>query len=220
MSPKGYPPYTILGNDNKNHGILLDVLRTAASKYNHVVRVVIYPEKRETILLEIGKIDVRAKAKEWVKDPQNYMFTDPIVEHSDFLIFLNETSLKFNKIEDLFGKKIGTILGYTYPFFTPYFHDARIHRNDTVNQKAMLRMVVAKRTDGAIVNKLVALWNIKQDQDWQGKFIFSDRTVGSVGYRLMFTNKKNWKPFVKRFNQELENMKKSGELGEIIYKYR
>ncbi len=36
----------------------------------------------------------------------------------------------------------------------------------------------------------------------------------------MFTNKKNWKPFVKRFNQELENMKKSGELGEIIYKYR
>ena len=189
MSPKGYPPYTIRGNDNKNHGILLDVLRTVASKYDYVVRVVIYPEKRETKLLEIGKIDARAKAKEWVKNPENYTFTDPIVEHSDFLIFLKETPLKFNKIEDLFGKKIGTILGYTYPFFTPYFDDSRIHRKDTVNQKAMLRMVVAKRTDGAIINKLVALWSIKQDQRWQGKFIFSERTVGSVGYRLMFTNK-------------------------------
>ena len=50
--------------------------------------------------------------------------------------------------------------------------------------------------------------------------LFFFTAVGSVDYRLVFKKSKTWKHFVDKFNDELAQMKKNGELDRILAKYK
>jgi len=78
-------------------------------------------------------------------------------------------------------------------------------------------MALNRRVDAAVVNEVVGLWLIKENF-WQGKLKIAPKAIDSVGYPIMFSRK--WKPFVKKFNQELRLMKKNGSLEKILAKYR
>ncbi len=219
IPPDGYPPYLI----DSNRGILMDVLKNIAGKKGYsVIVVTLYPEKREQKMHQNRRVDARANSKEWTENPDEFIFTDPIVEHEDVLIYLKGQPIKFGKIDDLSGKTIGTMLGYTYPFFEPYFSDPNllIGRHDVTSRESMLEMLMLKRLDCAIINKLVALWTIKQNKMYQGMFDFTGTSVGSVGYRLVFIKADKWRFFVDDFNDELAIMKQKGELDKIIGNYR
>ncbi len=84
----------------------------------------------------------------------------------------------------------------------------------------MLMKLLKNRYDVAIINKIVALWIIANEPEFQEKFGFSDKYIGNAGYRFMFTTKYNWKPFVEKMNQELIKMKSDGRLEKILTKYR
>lgn len=217
MSPTGYPPYMIY-NENKNpSGIMYDVLKKVASKYDYAVEVAGIPRRRVNEWLDSNKLDATPRAKEWVPNPDDYVFTEPIVVARDVIFSLIKSPVDFNNIEDLFGKRIGTHLGYKYPLLDQYFKDKKMFRDDANNEIAMLKMVLFKRTDAAIINELVGLWLIKEN-NWQGKFSISKKDCGSVDYRIMFNKK--WIPFVDKFNKELVKMKKDGTLNNIINRYK
>ena len=218
---KGWPPYLIREKDGRSGGFMFDVLQTVAAANGYEVAVKSYPEKRGAMMMNKGKVDVRAKAKEWVKNPEHYIWTNPVVESTDLLVFLKDNPTVFTRPEDLFGKRIGAGLGYGYPLLDSYFADKRITRSDTKSVSAMLMMLSKRRTDAAITNKLVALWVIRQNPKLQReKFEFSEKPVGKAGYRFMFTPEHNWKPFAELFNQELEKMRGDGRLEKIMKKYQ
>jgi polar amino acid transport system substrate-binding protein len=216
-SPKGYPPYMIKEAGKQSSGIMVEILQIIASKHGYVVKTKGVPRKRVDNQLKTGGLDATARAKEWVPNPENYEFTDVIVRASDVLFSLEKTPITFQKIEDLFGKRIGAHLGYKYPMLDIYFKDNRISRNDTANETAMLTMVLKERTDAAVINELVGKWLIRQ-KHWQGKFVVSEKEIGGFDYRIMFNKK--WRSFVQKFNQELTLMKQNGELERIISKYK
>jgi len=218
IGPNGFPPFMIKEEGKPPSGIMLEVLQKIASKYNYIVRAVEVPKKREVLQTESGEINANPIAKEWVPNPENYEFTDVIIEVRDVLFSSISHPLKYDEIEDLFGKIIGTHLGYKYPMLDFHFEDNIIQRSDNNSEKSMLAMVLMMRTDAAIVNEIVGKWLIKKKPDWHGKFNISKKDVGGFGYRIMFN--KSWKPFVTKFNQELSAMKKNGELERIISKYR
>jgi polar amino acid transport system substrate-binding protein len=216
-TPKGYPPYLIKEAGKQERGIMLEVLQIIATKLDYVVETKGIPTKRVEKLINIGDLDATAKAKEWVPNPEDYEFTNVIVRARDVLFSLKKTPIKFQAVEDLFDKDIGTHLGFSYPMLETYFKDKRIRRNDTANGAAMLKMVLKERTDAAVINELVAKWLIRQ-KHWQGKFVVSEKEIGGFDYRIMFNKK--WKSFVQKFNQELTLMKQNGELEKIISKYK
>lgn len=115
------------------------------------------------------------------------------------------------------GKVISSHLGYAYPTLDEDFKAKRIIRSDAKTELAMLKMVMKKRADAAVVNELVGLWIIKQNS-WQNKFKISAKDIDSVGYRIMFSRK--WAPFVKKFNKEFRRMKQNGSVKKIIAKYQ
>lgn len=220
FSTGGWPPYLI--SDQKGiSGFMYDILQIIALKSGYEVVIRNYPSKRSALMLDQGRVDVRAKAKEWVKNPEKYTWTDPVVQSEDQLVFLKEKPLIFNDIKDLFHKRIGTRLGYGYPLLNSFFDSKQIIRVDTVSESAILLMLMKKRTDAAIMNKYVALWTMKQHPQLAvKKFGFSKKNIGKAGYRFMFTNKHDWKPFAKLFNQELAKLKANGSLEKIISKYK
>jgi len=121
-----------------------------------------------------GDIDAYSKAKEWVKNPKAYLWTDPVVDSTDVLIFPKDRPINFETPDDLKGKQIGAIPGYRYPLLEPYFADGRIKRDDVKKDSLMLGKLLRGRDDAAIINKLVAFWVIRQNPEFKGQFGFSD----------------------------------------------
>jgi len=92
-------------------------------------------------MLEQGMIDAWPDAKEWSATPERFLWTDPMVESEDRLIFRENSPMAFNRIEDLFGKAIGTHLGYRYPRLERHFENGSIVREDTHGEAAMLKIL-------------------------------------------------------------------------------
>lgn len=84
----------------------------------------------------------------------------------------------------------------------------------------LLRKLLRKRDDAAILNRHVALFMIRQEPKFQGVFAFSETPIGEAGYRFMLTSKRNWGPFIEIFNEELAAMKTDGRLALILKKYQ
>ncbi len=219
IGAEGWAPYNIIERDGKISGIMPDVLRIIAAKYGIKVTITTFPSKRGALFLESGRVDARPKAKEWVKEPEKFIWTDPILNSVDVLIFLKDKKLDFKSLNDLIGKRIGTHFGYGYPTMEPFFASGKIERWDSHSQIHMLQMVAGGRTDAAIANKFVALWLIKKESRLQGRFDFSEKNIAEAGYRFMCTPKHYWQPFVDFFNKELIQMKEDGRLARIIEKY-
>lgn len=216
----GWPPYLIAKHIGSNKGIMLDVLSIIAKSEGYKVTILRLPSKRGSMMLDKGLIDVRAKAKKWVKDPDKYFWTDAIVNSTDLLIYKKALPLRFSKISDLYNRKIGAHRGYIYPILEKKFNNNSIIRVDANSIEKMLKMLINNRTDAAIVNKYVALYTIKKNQKYKNKFKFSKMKIGEEGYRFMFTSWYKWKPFIDKFNEELKKMKKDGRLKAIIEKYK
>ncbi len=220
MGTKGYPPYLVVNKYGGVDGIMMDVLREIASKFDFKVVVELLPSKRGDLYAEQGMIDVKARSEVWVQNPERFYWTDSVLRSIDSLIFFENNPLEFTAVEDLFGKNIGGILGYGYPMFEEHFKNNRINRIDTLSEREMINLVANERLDAAIINELVGLWIIGQDPELQKvKFRFSEKKVGDAPYQFMFTKEHNWQPFIEQFNKELKKMKLNGRLDEIIAKY-
>ncbi|MEH6345388.1 MAG: transporter substrate-binding domain-containing protein [Bermanella sp.] len=218
ITSKGLPPYMIKKVGQPDSGIMLDVLQLIADKHNYSVKPVGIPKKREISQLDLGKLDAVPLAMEWVPHPENYAFTDPVVKARDVLFSLKSSPVQLNDIKELFGKKLGTHLGYHYPTLEDYFNSNKIQRSDAGTEKEMLGMLIYERTQGAVLNELVGQWLIKNNPLWQHQFYISKQAINQVDYRIMFN--KRWHKFVELFNQELAIMKKDGQLKEIISRYQ
>ncbi len=215
-----WPPYLVKETDREIHGIMIDVMKEIAQKHGFSVKIAPLPEKRAIRGITGGDIDAYSKAKEWVDNPNAYLWTDPVLDSTDVLIFPKDRPVKFNAPDDLKGKQIGAILGYRYPLLEPYFADGRIKRDDVKKDLLMLRKLLKGRDDAAIINKLVAFWVIRQNPELKGQFAFSEKAVGKAGVCFMFTAKRNWGPFIETFNKELAAMKTDGRLDAIVQKYQ
>lgn len=214
----GYPPYIIKNENATETGIMIDVLRHIANKHDYKIVTKSIPKKRISQHIKLGTIDANATAKKWVVDPQNYAFTDVIIDMRDVLFSLKESSANYQVAKDLIGKKLSTHLGYRYPSLNDQIKNQQTARVDEYSELLMLKSVLSKRTDVAIANEVVGNWIINKHPKLQNKFEVSAKSFGSVGYRIMF--QKKWQGFVNEFNKELAVMKQNGELESIVQKYQ
>ena len=218
MSEQGVPPYFYQDEGKSPKGILFDVLTSITHQLGYQVATQKLPKNRIIFEMESSDLDASPMAKEWIKNPEKYEFTDIIIQAKDKVFYLKSNSIDFHSIENLYQKRIATFLGFTYPMLEPYFEKGKIIRVDVKTDWAMLKSIVLGRVDGGILKQRAGQWRIKQNPEWQGKFMMSDKHVGEFGYRIMFRPK--WKSFVSQFNKRLKIMKKNGELDKIISKYK
>lgn len=220
--PEGWPPFVIINPDNVQHstGIMVDVMREAGRNRGWQVTFNTFPEKRSRRMLEEGNIDAYPKAKEWVKKPGIYRWTDPVVISSDVLVFRADLFPPAGppKLRDL---SVGVVHGYVYPTLAPLFQSGVLKRYSATGTEQLLRMVQRGHIDVAVTNRFVAEWIIKNNDDLDSKFLrFTETPIDSAPYRFAFTKTWDTGPLVDQFNRELEKLKKSGRLEQIFNKYK
>lgn len=217
VSPNGYPPYLI--NENGKHsGIMWDVVTAIAERLGYEVIPEQIPRKRVDQMLREGYIDATTRAREWTDNPEQFAFTDPVVDIEEVLFVPKDSDLEFEVPEDLFSYTLVTHLGYVYPSLEPHFQAGDITRFDVSRDKDMFHYVLhGEDMDAAVADQLVGRW-ILRNENMQDEFRTTSAKLSHYGFRLML--RKDCEAFAQSFNRELDAMKHSGELEEILSNYR
>jgi polar amino acid transport system substrate-binding protein len=217
ISPNGYPPYLIV-DQNQPSGIMWDVVSEVAQRLGYEVIAEQIPRKRVDQMLLEGYIDGTPRAREWADDPEQFLFTDPVVDIEEVFFVPAQSGFSYESPEDLLSKTIVTHLGYRYPSLEPYFEEGRIRRFDVSRDKDMFTFVLhGNRFDAAVADRLVGKW-ILRNEGLREQFDITSESISTYGFRLML--RKDWQSFARKFNEELANMKKNGDLDAILANYR
>ena len=218
--PQGWPPFIIIAPDpQKNRGIMLDVLREAMKASGHDLTLALYPEKRSRLMLKEGGIDAYAKAKEWVDNPGLYLWTDPVLTITDTVVFRKSGRLPIPTSLD--GLHLGVVHGFVYPTLEPLFQQGTILRHTAMTTANLLLMVQRGHIDGAVTNRHVAEWIIKNNAELSAEaFAFGKTPIASAPYRFAFPKTEGNELFIAQFNRELAAMKQDGRLKTIMDKYK
>lgn len=217
VSPNGYPPYLIV-HQNQPSGIMWDVVSVVAQRLGYTVIAEQIPRKRVDQMLLEGYIDGTPRAREWADDPEQFLFTDPVVDIEEVFFVPAESGFSYQGPDDLIAKTIVTHLGYRYPLLEPYFKEGRIRRFDVSRDKDMFTFVLhGDRFDAAIADRLVGKW-ILRNEGLRQHFDITSESISTYGFRLML--RKDWQSFANQFNEELAKMKKNGDLDAILANYR
>lgn len=218
ISPKGYPPFTIVHDDGSVSGIVWDIFTLAAERLDRHVVAVQIPRKRVDDFLLEGRIDATARAIEWTEQPHRFAFTEPLLVVQEVFFKPADSQFRFSSLEALEGKTVLTHLGYEYPRLEPLFSSGKVERFDVRNELEMLHYLLkGEKFDLAVAVQQVGLWHIRQ-QGWKAELDYVTPPLSEQGYRLMF--RKDQQELVSRLNAELEKIEKSGELAEILDRYR
>ncbi|MCK7551910.1 substrate-binding periplasmic protein [Marinobacter goseongensis] len=95
VSPNGYPPYLIVKN-NQPAGIMWDVVTLIAERIGYDVVAEQVPRKRVDTMLQEGYIDSTPRAIEWTDNPEQFLFTDPVVAVEEVLFIPAGSDLHYD----------------------------------------------------------------------------------------------------------------------------
>jgi len=216
-----WPPYLINDPKYTGGGVLVEVLKVVAEPMGYTVKVRRYPNKRGWKLLEDGDIDVHVKAKEWVKNPDKYLWTAPFMVSEDILLYSANSTLEYTSPEALYGKTVAAMEGFVYPVLEAHFGPGKINRVNATSPFTMLDLLDHGRVDAALVNKSETQWLFRNRSDIKpDRFRMDKIPCDKAWYRYVFTKDSKWHPFINEFNKTLKAMKKDGRLKAIMDQYR
>ncbi len=217
ISPNGYPPYMIV-NQEAPSGIMWDVVSLISQRLGYKIVARKIPRKRVDQMLLDGYIDGTPRAIEWTHEPENFLFTDPVVDIQEVFFTPKHHKETYHSPEDLFSKTVVAHLGYVYPELQPHFESGAIKRFDVSRDRDMFNFLLhGDRFDAAVADLLVGKWILK-NEGMQDQFTVSAGEISSHGFRVML--RKDSQPFVDKFNAELARIRENGELKAILAKYR
>ena len=218
VSTGGQPPFTIVHDDGRVSGIFWDVLSAISDRYQVELTAIEVPPKRSESLLLAGHVDVTMRAREWVDDPQAFVFSDPVMMTRDAIFVHQDSDQTIDAVEDLKGTLLGR-LGFHYPWLEERLQQEAVSLILVQEQEPMLRRLYhgGTRFTGAISNLHAGYWTL-ENAAWRDSIREAPIRLDEVGYRLMFPPRH--KELVPWINQELQRMQSSGELDRIIRAYQ
>jgi polar amino acid transport system substrate-binding protein len=214
-----WPPYVMSDPAHPHGGVLQAVFRAVAEPMGYEVDVRRLPNQRGWMLLDSGEVHVHAKAREWVKNPDAYLWTDPFMPSETVFLYHEDSDIVTAQAADLYGRSVAAIKGFIYPELEAHFGPGRIERVDVASPFTMLELLALGRVDAALVNGAETRWLMRTDWRLKG-FRLDPRPCGHADYRFVFTRDDAWKPFIAEFNARLARMKKDGSLDAILDSYR
>jgi ABC-type amino acid transport/signal transduction systems, periplasmic component/domain len=216
-----WPPYLIEDSGGKLSGLLPDLLQEVLNPLGFEVKLLRLPNKRGWVMLDSGEVDLHLKAREWVPNAEDYLWSDPLFDSEDVLLYSRERPIRFDTLEDLVGLRIAVVNSFVYPGLDEMFAAGEADRVPLDSPFAMLDLVAMGRADAAVVNRAETLWLFRNRPELHGKrFALTDVATDISPYRFVFTKQKSWAPLLEKINQELAAMKADGRLDEILHRYR
>lgn len=208
------PPYMYQeANSQKVVGLVPDLVRDFFSQEQIEVEFILDNRRGAEHRLYSGDVDAMLLAREWAVDPEQLLFSEPVLTHRDFLFALRPFNAKEQPEQWLAGKKVCTRQYYVYEALEPYFRKSATQRIDSSSELAQLRMLQNGRCDFAYLNEHVAKW-IASHHLSDAKLYQSPLGFGMVGLTIAFHPR--WQAYLPGLNQYLQKVRHQGYIDEKL----
>lgn len=142
-------------------------------------------------------------------------YSEPIFEERLLLYVQRERGFAFDRIEDLRGKRIGVIRGWSYTdSFDRAVRDGRIHAQEGSSDEANLRKLASGRLDAVVVIELAGqrLLQLPGLEDLEPL----PQPLSINPTFLVFAKRAQQGELLQRFNRTLDDMRQDGSLQRLV----
>jgi polar amino acid transport system substrate-binding protein len=209
-----YPPMMI---EEDRSGIYQDIFNAISKLTDDTFNVSYYPYPRVGLMFNQARLDIEPGVYPgWVKDQKiPGLFSVPFGRVVDVMVFAPGKAFPVKKPEDLRGKSVGMVRGYSYPDLQLLIDGGRIDRRDALNENQLLKMLWAKRFDQILISKAVAQYNFLKMPEYRLFEVGDEFNHYDVSMRVN-PKLEAWLP---KLDEAILQLKNSGEIERIYAKY-
>jgi polar amino acid transport system substrate-binding protein len=211
------PPFMYEGNQAAD-GLYPDLLRAIFKRMNQAVVIRALPWKRVLGDIDAGKAGVGGiyKTPERLK---KYDYTEVLYDERLVLYVQKDKPFVFSSLEDLKGKNLGVIRGWSYGAqFDKTREEGLFKVDDNVSDSANFRKLVIGRLDGVIAIEAAADMVIAKE-GFGKALVALDKPLAVNSTYLAFAKKANKLELIKKFNQAMQEMKADGSFQAAVNEF-
>lgn len=211
-----WPPYQIVEN-NHVRGFSTKVIETVFERMEvNIKSIKTYPWKRAITMIEKGEADALFSANFTTSRAEFAFYPDEQIVNSPWVMWVREEDeLKFESFDDLLGKRIGLVRGYSY---TPELWDFVKKHNiyqEVTNDEQNFKKLNAGRVDFISAELGNGLYLVKSS-GIENIIPLKNNPIKSDGLYIVFNKKNVTKSFVDEFSAELKKFKQE-PLYQLLY---
>ncbi|QDE32221.1 substrate-binding periplasmic protein [Shewanella polaris] len=205
----GWIPYFI-SNSPDNPGIIGELVPLILSQANISIENHNFPPKRTNYALENGLLDFDIVSPSWFENQDlgdDFTQSIPILTIQENIITLDKNAHKWQDINQIKDKRIGTIRGYLY------HNDTNFIRVDFASERELIKALHRERVSAAISGDLPALYWAKQLN-----IPITLAAIHSKG-ELVLRLRKQHAILLPQINAAIIQLQQNGAVNKMINKY-
>lgn len=208
-----WPPY--LSEKMEHKGIVAQIITEIFSAEGYNVEFRFFPWARAYVETKQGSFDCTGV---WLKKPEreaDFYYSDPVIKEKTVFFHLKDFKFDWNKIDDLYGLKIGGIIRFSYgEEFDNDLKLGKIKVDRTSTDVQNFKKLLAKRLD-IYPQEINIAYNVLRS-DFKPEEIqlitYHPKTLmENESYLLFPKNVARSKVLIKIFNKNLKHLKDSGK---------
>ncbi len=221
----GFEPY-VIHQGNTLSGIDVDIVKTLFQQENMEIELVAFPWARVLVALKEGDCQIgfslfdRESRRHFV----DFIFGEPLHISIHKVFVKKGTEFEFEKVSDLFGRKIGHNRGFSMSHALELGIEARsIHLVEYDDPKGAINMLHVGRIDAILDNEMRINYYLKNLDLADTVTALDIPFLAHQPAFLVLSKKANLKSadtLKSRLNKRLTILKRDGIIDEIINKYR
>ena len=207
------PPYVYSNEVSQHVGIVPELVEAVGRELGFKVKF--FPTSRKGLEASImtGQADFSWLAKEWVQNSEDFVFSDPILNHREFLYSLKPFSSSDQPADWVRGKTICVHQNYKYPTLTPFFNQKIAKPIMVSSEVSITNLFLRQKCDLLYSSEKRANWKF-QELSLEIEIYRSSQPLKQTDQTFMFS--KNWQSQMPKFNQAISKIKNSGELKKLL----
>lgn len=212
-------PYTIMKGNQIEGGIIVDVMEAVADQLEDATLSYLnIPRKRQALSLALGDIHlIPIGNPKWENDPELYDWSIMLFQTRDVFVVSGESKFEIDKLEDLFGKRLGTILGYRYPELELMFENRTIFRENTKNLNSSFKMLQSNRVHAIINTDILVKYQLRSNPVTKN-LVIANKTLKPDNIKMKISKRSPYT--VEQLNAAIIQLKRDGVINRILSKYR
>lgn len=205
-----FPPYEFEKN-GKPDGALVNIVKTVFEKAGIPLTLVKRPFKRAYEEVKSGQIDGLFNFYRTQERLEFFDYSTPVIKNPLVFFVKKDSSMTYEKLEDLKGLKIGTMTGYTYG---TDFDTSPLFKRDPANSHGSnFKKLAGKRIDSYPCDKLVGI-HVATENNLMSEFKILPTPLKIMNGYIGFT-KGAHSATIKKINKTIEEMTAKGEIKRI-----
>ena len=208
------PPFMYLEN-GETKGLYAELLRAVFQRAGVDVDIRGMPWKRALRMGEGGRAGVGG-IYQTAPRLEIFDYSQPIFEEKLIVYARTGSALRFTRLEDLYGMRVGVIRGWSYTeAFDAAAKAGRMQMTESSSDEANFRMLASGRLDAVIAIELAGQRILKR-LDLLDKVRALEPALSINPTYLVFAKKAQQQQLLQRFDQSLAQMREDGSLDALV----